>query len=174
MTVRIPQKQFTEFIKIVEQGSSKVLENTTSGQDATEEYIDLESRLTSKRVVEERLLSFMDQAKKTEDLLKISNDLADVQEEIEKITGQMNYLENKSDLATINIYIQEANVSLTGTGKDDLNTWEQTKQQFMKSINFLITAFSSLFIFLIGNVPVILLIGIVILGILLIVRKTKQ
>lgn len=36
---------------------------------------------------------FMEQAEKTEDLLNISEDLAKVQEEIEQITGRMNYLQ---------------------------------------------------------------------------------
>lgn len=172
ITVRVPQEKFQTFIKLVEEGSSKVLESTTSGEDVTEEYVDLESRLTSKRTVEKRLLSFMEDAKKTEDLLQISSDLADVQEEIEAITGRMKYIENKSDLATVTIYLAENNVQLSGTGKDKLNTWDKTKQQFMKSINFLITAFSSVFIFLVGNLPILILAGGVVLVIVFIIRNT--
>lgn len=173
ITVRIPQEKFQEFIKLVEEGSYKVLESSTSGQDVTEEYIDLESRLKSKRVVEERLISFMEQAEKTEDLLKISSDLAEVQEQIEEITGRMKYLQNKSDLATVSIYIEENKVEFSGTGKDNLNTWDQTKQQFMKSINFLITAFSSFFIFFVGNLPVFILIGIIILVVIFSIKRRK-
>lgn len=173
ITTRVPQAKFQEFITLVEDGSSKVLESSTSGQDVTEEYIDLESRLKSKHVVEDRLLAFMEKANKTEDLLKISSDLAEVQEEIEEITGRMKYLENKSDLATVSIYLQEKNVKLSGTGKEDLNTWEQTQQQFMKSINFLISGFSSLFVFVIGNVPIFLLIGIIGFIVFFIIRKRK-
>lgn len=171
ITVRIPVEKFSEFIKFVEAGSSKVLESSTSGQDVTEEYVDLDSRLQSKRVVEKRLLAFMEEAEKTEDLLKISNDLAKVQEEIEEITGRMKYLQNKSDLATVSIYMRENNVTLTGTGKDNLNTWEQTKKQFMKSINFIIHTFSSIFVFLIGNLPVLLSVGVIGLILFFIGRK---
>lgn len=57
------------------------MDSSITGQDVTEEYIDLESRLKSKQAVESRLLSFMEQAEKTEDLLAISKDLAKVQEE---------------------------------------------------------------------------------------------
>lgn len=67
ITARIPQDQFQAFIQIVEDGSSKVVESSVSGQDVTEEYIDLESQ----QVVEERLLSFMEGAEATEDLLAI-------------------------------------------------------------------------------------------------------
>ncbi|WP_246202637.1 DUF4349 domain-containing protein [Virgibacillus doumboii] len=169
---RVPQGQFREFVQFVEDGSSKVLESNISGQDVTEEYVDLESRLESKRVVEKRLLNFMEQAEKTEDLLKISEDLAKVQEEIEQITGRMNYLENKVNLATVTIHIQENNVTISGS--KDLNTWEKTKQQFMRSINFLISAFSGIFVFLIGNLPVLILLGAIALGAFLIVRKSRK
>ncbi|WP_042150157.1 DUF4349 domain-containing protein [Paucisalibacillus sp. EB02] len=174
ITVRIPQDQFRDFIQLVEDGSSKVLESTISGQDVTEEYVDLESRLKSKRVVEERLLSFMEKAEKTEDLLTISNDLAKVQEEIEEVLGRMKYLENRAELATITIHIQENNVKLSTIHDDDLNTWEQTKQQFVKSINMLLAFFSNLFVFLVGNLPVLLLLGIIGAVTYLFIRKRKE
>ncbi|WP_067726930.1 DUF4349 domain-containing protein [Oceanobacillus damuensis] len=161
VTVRIPQGQFREFIQIVEDDSSKVLESSISGQDVTEEFIDLESRLKSKRVVEERLLSFMEQAEKTEDLLTISADLAEVQGEIEEITGRMNYLENRTDLATVTIYMEENNVTISGMNEGELDTWEKTKKQFLNSINFLLTVFSGIFVFFIGNLPVFILLGVI-------------
>lgn len=174
ITARIPQEQFDAFTEVVEEGSDNVLESSVSGQDVTEEYIDLESRLKSKEVVEERLLSFMEQAEETEDLLAISNDLANVQEEIEEITGRMNYLQDKSDLATVTIHIQERDVKLSGVGEDDLNTWEKTQEQFMKSINFLISIFSGLFVFLVGNLPLILLLGVIGLIVFWVIRKRRK
>ncbi len=174
ITARIPQEHFQDFIQFVEEGSSKVMESSVSGQDVTEEYIDLESRLKSKRAVEERLLSFMEQAEETEDLLAISNDLANVQEDIEEIIGRMNYLEDKSDLATVTIYLQENNVTLSGMSEDDLNTWEKTKQQFLKSLNFLVKAFSGMFVFFIGNLPILILLSLIAFVIYYFIRKRKK
>ncbi|GAB3061022.1 DUF4349 domain-containing protein [Virgibacillus ainsalahensis] len=174
ITARIPQESFQEFVQFVEEGSGSVLESSVSGQDVTEEYVDLQSRLSSKEVVEERLLSFMKQAEETEDLLAISDDLATVQGEIEEITGRMNYLQNKTDLATVTIHVQENNVTISGMSEDDLNTWERTKQQFMKSINMLLSTFSGFFVFVIGNLPVILLLGLIGALALLIIRKRNR
>lgn len=174
ITARIPQDQFREFIQLVEEGSSEVLESSISGQDVTEEYIDLESRLKSKQVVEKRLLSFMEKAKETEDLLIISDDLAKVQGEIEEITGRMKYLQNKAELATVTIQIQENNVKLSGISEDELNTWEKTKQQFLKSINFLISTFSGLIVFLIGSLPILLVLGGISLITFLIVKRSRK
>ncbi|UJL46193.1 DUF4349 domain-containing protein [Virgibacillus sp. NKC19-16] len=171
VTARIPQDQFQAFIQVVEEGSSKVLESSVSGQDVTEEYVDLEARLESQQVVEERLLAFMEEAEATENLLAISNDLANVQGEIEEITGRMNYLENRTDLATVTINIEENNVSISG---DDLNTWEQMKDQFMKSINVIMSVFSGIFVFVVGSLPVLIVFGIIGLAGFLIYRKIAK
>lgn len=172
ITARVPQTNFKTFMDEVESGEGKLLSSNISGQDVTEEYVDLESRLQSKKVVEKRLLAFMEQAEKTEDLLAISEDLAEVQEEIEQITGRMNYLQNKADLATVHIEIQENYVSIED---GNLNTWEATKQQFMKSINFLLKVISNVFVFIAGNMPVLILIGVLgWLGWILIRKWVKQ
>lgn len=174
LTARIPQNQFRDFIQFVEKGSSEVLESSISGQDVTEEYVDLASRLKSKRVVEKRLLSFMEQAKKTEDLLKISEDLAKVQGEVEEITGRMKYLQNKAELATVTIQIHENNVKLSGISDDELNTWEKTKDQFLTSINFLTSTFSGVFVFLIGNLPILIVLSLIGLVTFVIVRRSRK
>jgi glucan-binding YG repeat protein len=107
ITVRIPQKNFQAFLHDAEGQAAEVLQRNITGTDVTEEFVDLESRIKSKRVVEERLTSFMKSAEKTEDLLKISADLAAVQEEIETIQGRMKYLENQTSLSTIHISLYE-------------------------------------------------------------------
>jgi len=161
MTVRIPEKHFQTFLTDTEEEAAEVLARNVSGQDVTEQYVDLESRLKSKRAVEERLLAFMEEAKKTEDLLKISNDLATVQEDIEVIVGKMKYLENQSAYSTIEIAMHEDRVIVPGLDNKDLNTWEKTKKQLATSLNFLLTAGSGLIVFFIGNLPVILILLIV-------------
>jgi hypothetical protein len=152
--IRIPQKHFQAFLHDAEGQAAEVLKRNITGQDVTEEYVDLEARLKSKRVVEERLITFMKGATKTEDLLKISADLASVQEEIETIEGKMKFLENQTSLSTVNITLFENKVIVPNIDKDKLNTWEKTKKQFMKSTNMLLVGISGLVVFIIGNIPV--------------------
>jgi len=161
ITVRIPQKYFQAFLREAEGQAAEVLQRNITGTDVTEEYVDLDSRLKSKRVVEERLTSFMKNAQKTEDLLKISADLATVQEEIETILGRMKYLENQTSLSTVHISLFENKVIVPNLDDDDLNTWDKTKKQFMKSTNMLLAAISGLFVFLVGNLPVLVILGVV-------------
>ena len=156
ITVRIPEEHFLTFLKDAEEQAAEILRRHKTGQDVTEQYVDLQSRVKSKRAVEERLIEFMSNAEKTEDLLKISSDLAKIQEEIELIVGKMNYLENQTSFSTIDISMYENRVIIPGIDSTDLDTWEKTKKQLATSTNFLLSAGSGLIVFLIGNLPVFL------------------
>ncbi len=156
LVVKVPQQNFHSFINEVELNSIKVNDRRVQGNDVTEEYIDLDSRLKSKRVVEERLLGFMKEAERTEDLLKISSDLSKVQEEIEQILGRMNYLQTNVNFSTVTIQMSEKLVNVaTIQDSEALNTWVNAKSLFIDSVNGVISFFSSVTIFLIGRSPII-------------------
>lgn len=159
LTARIPQQRFDGFLKIVENGSMKVMRKSVRGQDVTEEYVDIESRLKAKKAVEARLLQFMKKATKTEDLLKISNDLGNVQAEIEQMTGRKTFLENQSSYSTVTIALSETKINVPAIQGEDLNTWEKTQKQLISSINWIIHFLSAVFVFLIGNLPIWVMIG---------------
>jgi hypothetical protein len=172
ITVRIPEKHFQKFLTATEGEAAEIIERMVTGQDVTEQYVDLESRVKSKRAVEARLLDFMSDAEKTEDLLKISSDLAIIQEEIEVIVGKMNYLENQTSYSTVEISMFENRVIVPGLDNKDLDTWDKTKKQLATSTNFLLAAGSGLIVFIIGNLPIFILILLIGLGVYLtFVRK---
>jgi hypothetical protein len=178
VTTRIPQDKFQTFLGQLEKLAIKVHSRNVTGEDVTEEFVDLESRLKSKQAVEERLYQFLKEAKDTKDLLAISHDLAKVQEEIEQIKGRMKYLQNQSALSTVTIHLFENKVVIPDLENKQLNTWEKTKKQFMSSINLLLSMFSSLIVFIIGNLPV-LFVFVILIGLLIffgkrIVKQKKQ
>ncbi|WP_433749306.1 DUF4349 domain-containing protein [Falsibacillus pallidus] len=170
---RIPQERFQEFLEFSEGASAKVLERNVAGEDVTEEYVDLESRLKAKKTVEKRLLSFMENAQKTEDLLKISDDLARVQEEIESIEGRRKYLENQSSLATITVSIRENKIKVGEIEKDQAGIWLKTKKEFVASVNSLISIISSLLIFIIGNILYIIILALIFIPIIRYIKRNK-
>lgn len=174
MVVRVPEEHFQTFLTDAEEAAVDVLSREVSGQDVTEEYVDLESRLKSKQVVEERLLEFMDEAEKTEDLLKISDDLSTVQEDIEVIAGKMEYLENQSDYATVEIVLHEDLITVPDIDNENFNTWEKTKKQFADSVNGLLKIGSGFIVFVIGNLPIIMPLFIIGAIVYFVIRRRKK
>lgn len=155
LVFRVPKEQFQPFLDLVENSSIKLLNREVSGEDVTEEYVDLESRLRSKRMVEERLLSFMEDADSTENLLNISKELGRVQEEIEQILGRQKYLNERVDYSTITVEVTEKQVQIsTLQGDENLHTWSHAQKLFMDTINTILLVASRLVVLIIGLSPV--------------------
>ncbi|GAE24483.1 hypothetical protein JCM9140_416 [Halalkalibacter wakoensis JCM 9140] len=173
IVLRIPEQAFQSFVNFVKETDGKVVEHSTHGTDVTEEYVDIEARLKAKKVVEQRLLTFMEQADDTENLLKISTELAKVQEEMEQLIGRKNVLKNQVALSTITISIQEVSVGTSSIQNESLQTWERSKKLFIDTINTCLFFFSSFVVFLIGLSPVFIPVFLVIFFLILYKKKKK-
>ncbi len=173
MVVRVPQQEFDSFMNSLETEDTNIKSRNQQSEDVTEEYVDLESRLKAKEAVEERLLQFMEQADKTEDLLKISDDLSKVQEDIEQIKGRMNYIENHVAYSTVHISIEERNIKVPDVqSQDDLNTLAKAQKLFMDTINSLLKVGSSIVVLIVGLSPILIPVSIV--AIYLLLKRKRQ
>ncbi|KAF5429422.1 protein of unknown function (DUF4349) [Candidatus Methanophagaceae archaeon] len=106
IAVRVPQDKFLEVI--AEMGHlGDVKSKHISGEDITEEYIDLTARLNNSERQERRLLEILDMANNTKEVLEVERELWRVRGEIERLTGRINYLENRVELATIHVSLNE-------------------------------------------------------------------
>ncbi|MFC5403047.1 DUF4349 domain-containing protein [Cohnella soli] len=106
--IKVPSDGFSSFLGQLQKIKNLDFQRQVEGSDVTEEYVDLESRLKAKQVVEARLLSFMDKATKTDDLVRFSNELAQVQEEIEQVKGRMRFLQQNVAFSTVSLRLYEA------------------------------------------------------------------
>lgn len=103
---RVPAARFDEALSGVEGLARKVLSRTVSGDDVTEEFVDLESRLRNLEATRERLLGLLERATRVQDALEVNNALTDVQGEIEQIKGRMQYLTQSAAFSTITADLQ--------------------------------------------------------------------
>jgi len=106
ITIRVPVDRLDQALAEIKSGAGQILSENVSGQDVTQEYTDLESRLRNLERAEEQLTQIMEQAWETEDVLIVYNQLVEVQEQIELIKGQMKYYEQSAALSAISISIQ--------------------------------------------------------------------
>lgn len=78
-----------------------------SGQDVTEEYVDLQSRLRNYEAQEAQMLALMQRAQTIEEILSVQSRLSEVQSQIEQIKGRITYMESRTDFATITVDLRE-------------------------------------------------------------------
>lgn len=90
-----------------------VLEESTTGQDITEEFVDVSARLATQRVLEQRLLTLAHGSAKLKDLLAVEQELARVRGEIESKTGRLRYLEGRARMASIHLVVAAPDQPIT-------------------------------------------------------------
>jgi len=69
VTIRVPSGRLDEALTLIKDGAGKVTSESVSGEDITNQYTDLSSRLRNLESAEEQLANIMDRATKTEDVL---------------------------------------------------------------------------------------------------------
>ena len=117
LVVRVPSERFGSALDQIRGLANTLREENVTGQDVTEEFIDLEARLKTQRALELQFLEIMKQARKVEDALEVQRQIADVRTDIEKLEGRKRFLENRATLSTIvvNLEAPKAIVPVTTT-----------------------------------------------------------
>jgi hypothetical protein len=106
VVARVPASNFAATLDAIRKAGDRVIQEKVSGQDVSEEYLDLEARLRTKRALEAQFLEIMKQARKVQDALDVQSELADVRTEIERLEGRRRFLENQAALSTITTTLQ--------------------------------------------------------------------
>jgi PKD repeat protein len=115
ISIRIMAENYDKTIGAVRALSMSVISETTSSQDVTEEYVDLEARVKNLEATESQLLNIMVTANKTEDILSIQRELTSVRGEIEQAKGRMQYLQRTSATSLVQVTLKEAVLDLKFT-----------------------------------------------------------
>ncbi|MFE0559731.1 DUF4349 domain-containing protein [Paenibacillus sp. NPDC058910] len=173
--VKVPANDFSSFLNRLENIAHENLQRSIEGQDVTEEYVDLESRLKAKQIMEEQYVAFMKKATKTADLVAFANELERIQSEIEQMKGRMRYIDQNVSYSTVEIRLYE-----TPQKKDDPKTpamqaplGQRISQAFQGSIDVITIIVQWIIVILSGSLPV-LFIAVFVLLILWVARRSGQ
>ena len=119
ITLGIPVDEFERALTRMRELSIRVLDETASGEDVTEQYVDLQSQLTNLEATRARIQEFLTDAKTIDEALRINQELANIEAQIEQIKGQMNYISDRSAFSTITVNFEPEFPILTPTPTRD-------------------------------------------------------
>lgn len=158
ITVRVPAERLNEALTTIEGAANQILSQNVSGEDVTREYVDLQSRLRNLEVAEAQLQLIMDEARRTEDVISVFNQLTQVREQIEVISGQIQYLEQSAAFSAISVeLIPDAAVQpLTIGGWQPVGVAKEALQALINALKFLANAAIWLVIFFLPILVIIL------------------
>ena len=149
VTIRIPEAGFDNAIAGAK-ALGTVRSISTSVQDVTEEYVDLQAQKTSYTNQLAQYNAIMKQSTTVEDIIKVQEQIGLVQTQLDQLNGRLNYLNNRIDLATITVYLQEPEP-----------VGGQTDHDFVATLNDGISGFfgmiDAIIIFLLTILPLIII-----------------
>jgi hypothetical protein len=156
LTLRVPAESLDSALSQMRALAKEVRRQTTSGQDVTEEYTDLQSRLRHLEATEARLLTFLDKAEDTEATLAVYGELQRVQSEIERVKGRLQYLEQSSALSTITVELTPDAMArpISVAGWRPGGTLRDAVEALIRTLQFLVNALIWMVVFVL---PVLLL-----------------
>jgi hypothetical protein len=100
--VRVPSSRFREGVRRVEE-LADVLHRTINAQDVSEEFNDLEVRLTNLRAVRRRLEEFLARAANITEALRVEQELERVTREMDRIEGRMRFLRARATFSLVTV-----------------------------------------------------------------------
>lgn len=168
----VPSEQFE--IAMRQLGTlGEVLGESASGQDVTEEYFDLDSRLENLVATQERLRVFLEEAINTEEALMVHRELRQIEEEINVITGRMEYLSDRASFSSINMEIRPIFIP-TISEPDEWRPGYTIENAWSQFITFTQQILDALIYFGIVCVPWLLVVGIFAFVVWRIVRRIRR
>jgi hypothetical protein len=104
MTIRIQNEYFHELLQEIDLQALFVNHRDVSTNDVSKEFVDLDSRLKTKREVEARYMDILRKKAGTiEELLSAEQQIGALHEEIEATISRINYLKEQVSYSTINL-----------------------------------------------------------------------
>lgn len=113
-TIRVPQASYDATTTAL-RGLGEISQENKTSQEVTEEFVDLAARIKSKQETEQRLLKIQaDRTASLDQVLVAEREVARVREEIERMAGRLNRLDDLVSLTTIRLNVSEIRTLQTG------------------------------------------------------------
>jgi len=117
LTLRVP---FAAFDSVLIAGSSGVDyfdRKEIQTKDVTEEFVDTEARVKTKKELEQRYIGLLQKANAVSEMLEIERELGNLRSDIEAIEGRLNVLKNQVAFSTlqVTIYKQDSAPAFLGS-----------------------------------------------------------
>jgi hypothetical protein len=166
LVVRIPERSYA---RVMEQlsGLGRVEGREETGQDVSQEFVDLEARERHLEAVESQLLNLLDETNTVAEALTVQSQLNQVQLDLEQTRGRLQYLEDQVAFATISLDVRERQVAAAaddGGPWSIVDAWGTAARGFVTVVGWILVAAATI-------APVVILLLLAFLGARVAIRR---
>jgi cytochrome b involved in lipid metabolism len=140
LIIRIPSDNFDSFIAEATKGVTEFDVKDISSKDVTEEFLDVQARIKTKKALENRYIKLLEKANEIKDILEIERQINILRTDIERIEGRLNYLQNRVAYSTVTINFYKTVASKNSIGSKFSNGFSSGWENliwFIVSITYL-------------------------------------
>jgi hypothetical protein len=103
LIIRVPADKFDLLLNNISESVDKFDRKNIDVLDVTEEYIDVQVRVKTKKELQARYMELLKQAEKVDEILNIEREIGKLQTEIETVEGRMRYLNDRIAFSTLTV-----------------------------------------------------------------------
>jgi hypothetical protein len=119
IVIRVPAANFDSLLSEILKFAGELETKYINARDVTEEFVDLQARLKTKKELEKRYLELLDRAGAVKDVLEIEREIGKLRETIESVEGRLKYLKDRVNFSslTVNFYYRTASLEILSISK---------------------------------------------------------
>lgn len=168
--IRIPSERFQALM-----GSLSTLGNvpytSTSSENVSARYYDVETRVAALKAQEQRLLEMMERAESISDLIEIEDRLGEVRYQIESYQTKLNGWDRQVAYSTVDLKVSEV---VEYTPEPDPGFGQQLADAARRGWSGMVSFLRGLLIILLESLPVLIVLGAIVALVVVLVRKGKK
>jgi hypothetical protein len=112
VTIKVHPSKYDETMRALRK-IGRLLEENSTTEDVTRAYTDLQARLDNAEAAHARYLEILaTRAGTVSDVLKVEREIERVTEKVERLKGQIRYLDSRIGLATITVHLEEPHAAV--------------------------------------------------------------
>jgi hypothetical protein len=139
LVLRVPERTYAQAMESLS-ALGRVERQQESGQDVSQEFVDLEARSRHLEAVERQLLELLDRANTVASALAVQSRLEEVQLELEQVRGRLRYLDDQVTFATISLQIHERLAPVVpkeDDGRGIIDAWSSAAHGFLTVVGWI-------------------------------------
>ncbi len=116
LTIRVPADRFETLLSTITEHAGKLESKNIRTLDVTEEFVDIEARLKTKKELEERYRDLLKRANTVEEVLSVEREIGTLRSDIESVEGRLKYLRDRVSYSSLTVSFHEPGDDAFGFG----------------------------------------------------------
>ena len=143
VVLRVPEANFGSLVTQV-QRDGKPTSVTTTSEDVTGQYVNLQARIAALQSSRQQYLTIMTRASSIGDILAVQSQLDTLQGEIDQLQGQLNVLDNETTYGSLTVSLSEVGKTPPPPPRPHppasglLRAWDKSVGGFVSGIEWII------------------------------------